>query len=213
MTAQLTNYAGFGVHSETGLVTLVDPCTIPTHLSAGVPTQKDSDYTVAAIWDFPAVIVSPSDCNKVFSCQYTGGPYTGGLNLCSLSNHMNGQLSTTITFSTTTGQLIFDTDDYQTFPSGVYTYLITITMGDRSDTVTAKITLHPGCGNADLTIMQEPTMEYYYFMIGEQTTSMNIFTFDINTVVVSSSDTNCGTGVIEFIHLDGSALGSIFIIS
>jgi hypothetical protein len=134
------------------------------------------------------------------------GPYSGGLNLCGVV-YSNGSLSTTITFDITSGVLIFDTDDYETFPPGSYEFVITITIGTVSVNTNVVIILNPNCGSNELTVITQPAQTYYYHLSQE---SMCLFVYDINAMVSWTSTTSCGVPVVEFIDIDGSALPAIF---
>jgi len=103
----------------------------------------------------------------------------GGLDLCGLV-YNNGIYHTEITFDITTGILIFDTDDHETFPDGNYNFQITITIGVVVQTIDIVIILHPACANVDLTIINQPQLTTYYILGADM---QAIFTYDINTLV------------------------------
>jgi hypothetical protein len=172
-----------------------------------VPENDDSDYIKPAFCVFPTTTVVPAQCEAraVYSCQFVSGPTTDvSLDGCSV-DFTNGNYHTTVVFSTEDGSLTFETDDFLTFPVGVYTFSITITIGTVTETVTNTVTLHPGCENADLTIVGQPAMTFYHTL---GTPMQEIFTYNINSLVHSTSSTNCGVPVIEFMNADGTAYSS-----
>lgn len=154
VTSAFLNYPGYGQKTAQGTITLIDACLEPAVFQVGIPINADSDYITPAIFTFPTTTVVPVICLDiaVYSCTYVSGPYQGQLDLCGL-DFSNGNFQTTITFNVLTGQLIFNTDDHETFPHGEYTYTITITIGYVVRTTTVIIILHPGCGDSTLTVV------------------------------------------------------------
>lgn len=102
---------------------------------------------------------------------------------------------------------MFDTTDSDTFPTGDYKYIITVTIGTKSVDTEVTVTLHPGCGEAELEIVEEPPISTYHF-IGDSSTT--VWTYDISTIISSSSNSDCGEPVVTWVHTDGSSLNSIF---
>lgn len=205
----MAEFPGFGVQQCVGSIKLSDPCLNPDGIQVGTPTNADSDYSHPATFSFPPPQVTPSICidHAVYSCHYHIGPYTGGLNLCG-GTYTNGVYVTVITFNVVTGSLIFDTNDFETFPPGSYEFVITITIGSVSVNTNIVIVLNPNCGSNTLTVVNQPAQTYYYHLSESQ---VCFFVYDINSLVTYTSTTSCGVPVIEFLDTDtSSGLTSIF---
>jgi len=177
-------------------------------VNVGVPANCDSDYVTPAVFVFPVTQIMPTMCysQAVYSCQYTTGPYLGGLDLCG-TTYTNGDFYTEITFDITTGTLVFNTDDYETFPPGTYNFVITITVGSTSVDTNIVIILQNTCQNQELTITQQPESHYYY-VNGDS--AMVVFTYNLQTIVVSSSGNDCGEPVVVFTTAVGLQISVIY---
>jgi hypothetical protein len=190
-----------------GTIIITDPCNNPT-IQVGVVLHVDFDFTTPTIFTVPQIYTTPSSCISlaVFTCEYVFGPYSGPIDLCSyVGSH--GIYSTTITFSSTSGTWVFSSDDTVTFPPGVYHFEITVTIGISVQVIDFTMTIISHCDVPVLTLVSQPTTPHYY-IISEPV--LNIWTYNIATVVSSSLTTNCGVPMLIFSDIDGFSLAAIF---
>jgi hypothetical protein len=113
----------------------------------------------------------------------------------------------TITFDVTTGIYVFDCDN-DTFPPGVYVFVIEITVGIVVTPVQFTLTIITHCDVPVLTLVSQPTTPHYYHL-GEPV--MTIWTYDIATIVTSSLIDHCGVPMIVFTTSSGMGLPIIFV--
>lgn len=110
VTSEFINYPGYGMKTGCGYVTLVNPCANPTSLVVGVPQNALSDYVNPAVFTFPTPTVLPHMCIDfaVYTCSFVGGP-DGWITINDMCNHSynNGVVSSSITFDSDTGSLVF----------------------------------------------------------------------------------------------------------
>lgn len=62
VSSELTQFPGYGTHECFGQVIIADPCIDPIGINVGVPSNADSDYSVAATFTFPTWTVNPLIC-------------------------------------------------------------------------------------------------------------------------------------------------------
>jgi hypothetical protein len=131
--------------SSTGTIVIVSPCVTPI-IVVGVVINIDIDYMSPATFNYPPIVTTPSICinEAVFTCVYVSGPYNENLDLCGTS-YSAGTLVTVISFDSTTGTFVVDTNDQLEFPTGVYTFEITVTIGTVSSSVTFTLSMHTHC--------------------------------------------------------------------
>jgi hypothetical protein len=147
VTAELVAFPGSHTTLSAGKISLVDPCEMPEEFTVGVPINDGSNYVDPAIWSFPTFHVTPAHCSEsaVFTCGYIDGPVIDiDIDMCGC-DHWNGNYHTEIIFDMFTGGLVFDTDDFETFPPGTYTFEITITIGISVEVKTVEIILQNTC--------------------------------------------------------------------
>jgi hypothetical protein len=138
--------------SSSGTIIIVSPCIEPV-ITIGIVVNIDFSFNGPATWTFPASIIVPTSCywEAVFTCDYVSGPYTGFLNLCGVIMS-GGGIHTSITFSETTGIYIFDSDDMDTFATGVYHFTVTMTIGSTVTSVDFTLTIIGHCDVPTLTV-------------------------------------------------------------
>jgi hypothetical protein len=112
-----------------------------------------------------------------------------------------------ISFDINSGVFVFDTDDTDHFPAGVYTFEITITVGSVSQTTQFTMTIVAHCDFTTLTVVHQPQLVYYYHMGSDP---MIIFSYDLTTIVTSTVSVNCGSPFLVWQTDIGFSLDIIF---
>lgn len=189
-----------------GTVIIISPCVNP-FINVGVALNVDFDFTGPAVFTPPVVVVNPSVCQPyvIYSCAYVTGPYSGTLDLCNYVSTIG--ISTSITFNIETGIWIFNTEDANTFPPGVYVFIINVTVGQTIVPIQFTLTIISHCEVPTLTLVSQPASPQYY-IIGDA--EMSIWTYDINAIVTSTLIDHCGVASIVFTQSGGLTLPYIF---
>lgn len=114
--------------SSTGIITIGNPCLTPV-ITIGVVINIDFSFNGPTTWNPPPCVVTPPVCYQylTYTCTYFSGPYTGPIDLCNFVSISNVVID--INFNFDSGVFVFDTDDTSTFPAGLYTFVITYTIG------------------------------------------------------------------------------------
>lgn len=97
VSAELTNFPGYGTAQDSGTITLTNSCANPFSLSvAASHVSETSDYSAQVTLDYPAVTVEPSIClsDAVFECTLISSPYSGVADLCAAFLVNNGNYVT-----------------------------------------------------------------------------------------------------------------------
>jgi len=117
--------------------------------------------------------------------------YTLGNDLCSSYTETLAGYTTTVSFNTATGQHVFNSDDRDNYPLGQYVFTITITIGDKTESVTYTMNLIFPCGNALLQVGSNPFANgpFTYVLTTSPETAI---TYNQNFLVSSSTTANCG---------------------
>lgn len=157
--------------------------------------DTDSNYEYAAVFQWPQVVSEPSYCAKdaSYSCKYKSGPYSGDLDLC---NFESGDSSGV--FDADTGAFTFTTSDEATFPMGEYVFETLLMVGEETIIEEFSMFLH-NCDIPTLTVERQPESGLEYTL---RESALQIFEYDITTVVSSSLDENCGSPMIVFMTKD-----------
>lgn len=102
------------------------------------------------------------------------GPYYGSLDLCNYVSYTNVHID--INFDINSGVFVWDTDDSGTFPPGVYTFMIQISIGVTVQEAYFTLTIIAHCDVPVLTINTQVSVEVIYYHIGSS--SMVIFSYN-----------------------------------
>lgn len=62
VTSELANYPGYGVASDTGLITIIDICDDPFSVTAGSQVALTFDYSSPVTFSIPGLVVNPNVC-------------------------------------------------------------------------------------------------------------------------------------------------------
>lgn len=108
VSCELANFPGYGVDQAQGFISLLDICDEPLSLSSGDVVTKSYDYDGQVTFNYPGFAVNPAVCDseKVASCTFISGPYTGAGNLCDIAI-TNGAYSTSTGYNTADGTFQF----------------------------------------------------------------------------------------------------------
>lgn len=133
----------------------------------------------------------PSVCSTelVFSCANTNGP-TGFNDLCAAGN-----------FDTSSGNFSFETIDKATYPPGIYTFVITGTVGSGSDSVTISVTIIDPCLTTQLSLEASfPALTVYTL----RDPIKNVLSWNPDSILNKATPNDCGTPIFKFLNEDSS---------
>jgi hypothetical protein len=116
---------------------------------------------------------------------------------------------TDISFNTATGDLSFQTSDFDRFPYGTYEFELTITVGSESQTVTVHVHMHQTCHDYVLTVVEQPPSITHYYTFGES--EQTIWNFNFNQIVTSVPG-GCGVPTVGLVDENGSPVAVIFMV-
>lgn len=206
ITAQLTSFNGYGTASSNGLVTILNPCESLTSFTMTGISNEVSNYDGTVFFDTPVLTADPNVCTPqaAFTCSYDNinGPYTGALDLCNFSM-TNGQYSSAASFSPTSGQLTFNSNDKDTFPPGVYEFTVTATIYGQTQQTIFTLTLNDACETAVLSIGTNPFEGSFEYVLNN---GFYTITYDVDFLVTSSTSVNCGAPVLTFLTETNQAI-------
>jgi hypothetical protein len=135
-TLQVTaNFDSTSVSTSFDLMVLADPtiCMTPTTFTAPASQTDPSVYQYSlspASFSFTPFTIAPAICVPSYSC--TSVP----INLCAVNSG-----SSQSTFSTTSGDFTFVSQDAAMFPPGQYLFTISVTAGDQTKTAGFTLTI------------------------------------------------------------------------
>lgn len=187
--------------SSTGVIVLLNPC-ITCGLSSGIPVNIFVSYTMTITFSYPNLVVTPSPCEPqvIYTCTYFSGPYNGPIDMCEFEIHTQGQ-TCEASFDVLTGDYLFNCYDSDTFPPGIYIFIVTATVGDTSYDITFTLTLVDDCPeNSNPSIINDPFLvgPYIYVLQSE----VLRLEYDLN--IIGGTIPGCGTSAIQFITVNGS---------
>lgn len=162
----------------------------------GSSVTNSYSYDGTVTFTYPAITVVPAICDnlKTFSCSVQSQQYLGSEDLCQ-TTIANAPYSSTTTFSSATGEHTLTSDDKDTLNPGIYTFIMTVTIGDKSEQVLYTLTLNDPCPSATLSITNDPfPLSQTYILRDPQV----VMPYDPSNMVSSSVSVNCGAPVIEF---------------
>lgn len=207
VTASIPDFPAFEGASSTGTISLVDPCDAPFYLAVHDAMIESTTYGITEEITFPMTVVMPEECKQeaVFSCKYDGGPYTGELDPCSMS-----QFGTENVFDPETGTFFFDTTDPTLFPQGVYYFTNTVTIGDLTYEVPFQLKIDDPCPTTPLTIEKNPFAESAPYLYVLRDGAIEI-PFDASELGSKMTEAYCGAPTVEFLLDDGTPVNDAFV--
>jgi hypothetical protein len=127
---------------STGAVILNDVCNSPDSVTAAVNDREvEASYAGHSAFEFPEVTVVPDLCDRaaLYSCEITGVPqdYYGDEDLCSFHDEEGNSAM----FDENTGLHTFNAVVMDTFPQGVYTFKLSVKIGDKTAEVHHEVLL------------------------------------------------------------------------
>jgi len=138
-------------------IEFLDPCPIPESVTSVSQTNPVDYYYTAQVpkmqFTLTPFLVEPQVCPFTYSCAMISGP-AGVPDLCALTDGDSHGV-----FDPITGNYEFYSIDMAKYLPGQYTFEITGTVGDKSDTATFVMTLVDPCPTTVLSIIDPDPFE------------------------------------------------------